>query len=324
MTLPQGFKTFSDGLVLTADEINGYLQQGILVFDDASARTTAMTGNLREGQYSYLKSDKSTSVYTGNAWVRVGREDIEFASEAARNSALPSPFEGQYAYTTDNLKAWKYISGAWRERPINNAYASEAARDTAFSSPTNGQYAYTTDLTRLWLRSGGAWVQQNASPVAADFSNTATGTYSSGGRSFKFVQFNSNGTLVCTRAGIARVLVVGGGGAGRGGTWNANGGSVFDGFVFLTAASHSVVIGAGGTSSANAELVLGGNSVFFGIVGKGGGVGAVSGGVFSDITGTSLEYGRGGVVATANRGDGGIQAGDSPGSAGVVVVRVET
>jgi hypothetical protein len=60
MTLPQGFKTFTDGTVLTADEINGYLQQGILVFDDASERTTALTGNLREGMYSYLKSDNTT------------------------------------------------------------------------------------------------------------------------------------------------------------------------------------------------------------------------------------------------------------------------
>jgi hypothetical protein len=77
MTLPQGFKTFTDGTVLTADEINGYLQQGILVFDDASARTTALTGNLREGMYSYLKSDNTTYVYDGTAWQRVGKQDVE-------------------------------------------------------------------------------------------------------------------------------------------------------------------------------------------------------------------------------------------------------
>jgi hypothetical protein len=77
MTLPQGYKVFTDGSVLTADEIVGYLQQGILVFDDASARTTALTGNLREGMYSYLKSDNTTYVYDGTAWQRVGKQDVE-------------------------------------------------------------------------------------------------------------------------------------------------------------------------------------------------------------------------------------------------------
>jgi len=77
MTLPQGYKTFSDGSVLTADEINGYLQQGILVFDNTAERTTALTGNLREGMYSYLKSDNTTYVYDGTAWQRVGKQDVE-------------------------------------------------------------------------------------------------------------------------------------------------------------------------------------------------------------------------------------------------------
>jgi hypothetical protein len=77
MTLPQGFKTFTDGTVLTADEINGYLQQGILVFDNTAERTTALTGNLREGMYSYLKSDNTTYVYDGTAWQRVGKQDVE-------------------------------------------------------------------------------------------------------------------------------------------------------------------------------------------------------------------------------------------------------
>jgi hypothetical protein len=55
----------------------GYLQQGILVFDNAAERTTALTGNLREGMYSYLKSDNTTYVYDGTAWQRVGKQDVE-------------------------------------------------------------------------------------------------------------------------------------------------------------------------------------------------------------------------------------------------------
>jgi len=113
MTLPQGFKTFTDGTVLTADEINGYLQQGILVFDNAAERTTALTGNLREGQYSYLKSDKTTYLYNGTAWVRVGREDIEFTTVAARDAAIPTPFDGQFAYVSGIATTFKYVTNAW-------------------------------------------------------------------------------------------------------------------------------------------------------------------------------------------------------------------
>jgi hypothetical protein len=77
MTLPTGYKTFLDDTVLPADDINGYLMQGILVFTDASDRDTSLVGNLREGQYAYLQSDKTTYVYSGTAWQRVGKQDVE-------------------------------------------------------------------------------------------------------------------------------------------------------------------------------------------------------------------------------------------------------
>jgi hypothetical protein len=38
---------------------------------------------------------------------------LVFASEAARNSAITSPQEGQYAFTKDNNKLWYYDSTAW-------------------------------------------------------------------------------------------------------------------------------------------------------------------------------------------------------------------
>lgn len=72
MTLPYGYKTFVDGAVLPADEINGYLMQGILVFDNADARDTALVGYLREGMYAYMKDTNQTRLYTGSQWVLVG------------------------------------------------------------------------------------------------------------------------------------------------------------------------------------------------------------------------------------------------------------
>jgi hypothetical protein len=77
MTLLSGYKTFANNAVLPAEEINGYLMQGILVFNDASDRDTSLVGNLREGRYAYLKSDKTTYVYSGTLWQRVGKQDVD-------------------------------------------------------------------------------------------------------------------------------------------------------------------------------------------------------------------------------------------------------
>jgi len=38
---------------------------------------------------------------------------LVFASEAARNSAITSPEEGQFAYTKDNNSLWYYTGSAW-------------------------------------------------------------------------------------------------------------------------------------------------------------------------------------------------------------------
>ena len=65
-----GFKTFTTGEVLTAADTNGYLMQGVLVFDDATARDAAITAPV-EGQFAYLKDTNVTTYYTGSAWANL-------------------------------------------------------------------------------------------------------------------------------------------------------------------------------------------------------------------------------------------------------------
>lgn len=62
-----GYKVFTAGEVLTAANVNGYLMQGVLVFDDATARTAAI-GTPTEGMVAYLKDTNSTEYYDGSAW----------------------------------------------------------------------------------------------------------------------------------------------------------------------------------------------------------------------------------------------------------------
>ena len=87
---------------------------------------------------------------------------------------------------------------------------------------------------------------------AADFSDTATGTYSG----YKYLLFNSSGTITISTAGFADILVVGGGagggtgaaipGAGGGGA----GGHLVVSNAYLPVGTLTVTVGAGGSASA--------------------------------------------------------------------------
>jgi hypothetical protein len=68
-----GYKLFQTGDVLTAAQVNTYLnEQTVMVFADSAARTTALTGVLAEGMVSYLQDTNAVQVYNGTAWVAVG------------------------------------------------------------------------------------------------------------------------------------------------------------------------------------------------------------------------------------------------------------
>jgi trimeric autotransporter adhesin len=68
-----GYKLFATGDVLTAAQVNTYLnEQTVMVFADSAARTTALSGVLAEGMMSYLQDTDSVEVYDGSAWTAVG------------------------------------------------------------------------------------------------------------------------------------------------------------------------------------------------------------------------------------------------------------
>ena len=68
-----GYKLFATGDVLTAAQVNTYLnEQTVMVFADSAARTTALSGVLAEGMMSYLQDTDSVEVYDGTSWTAVG------------------------------------------------------------------------------------------------------------------------------------------------------------------------------------------------------------------------------------------------------------
>lgn len=164
----------------------------------------------------------------------------------------------------------------------------------------------------------------------ADFSNTPTGTYTDGnGFTWKYIQFNASGSLVVTRAGIADLFVLSGGGtayrnysqdsaynagAGAGGLLNrpytleeitytvtvggAGGNSSFGSLATTTAGENAGVNNGGNQGANNQGPGFLGWDAYNGAAGGGAGGNAAANtpgvGVVSFITGSEVTYGIGG------------------------------
>lgn len=68
-----GYHTYNVGDVLTAAQVQGYLQdQTVMRFASSSARATALGASVAEGMMSYLDDTNAVYVYDGSAWQNIG------------------------------------------------------------------------------------------------------------------------------------------------------------------------------------------------------------------------------------------------------------
>jgi len=245
--MAEGFFDFTPGQVLTAAQVDDYLmRQAVMRFDDASARTTALSGVLVEGMMSYLKDTNTVEVYDGSAWVGVGGVS------------------------------------------------------------------------------------------AANFTDTATGTYSSGGVNYKYLTLTSSGTITIDTAGLADILIIGGGGGGRtGGSEPQSSGGGAGGYQEITGAylpvgTLTVTIGAGGaentfgsTTRIDSYWMQGGGSgaanSLQGYGGSGGGGGANNQTNGLGVSGIGNDGGDGARSDPNRSGGGGGGAGGTGGNATAAV-----
>ena len=65
-----GYRVFTAGEVLTASNVQDYLQnQSVMSFADSTARATSIgTANFEEGMVSYLQDSDTLEVYDGSTW----------------------------------------------------------------------------------------------------------------------------------------------------------------------------------------------------------------------------------------------------------------
>jgi hypothetical protein len=164
-----GYKLFNTGDVLTAAQVNTYLmEQTVMVFADAAARTTALTGVVSEGMISYLKDTNAVEVYNGSAWVAsddpnaIQNTIVDAKGDLITATAADTPARLAVGSNGDTLVAdsaastglrWQGNFAAGKNKIINGDF-NIWQRGTSFSNPSSG--SYTSDRWILTYDGTGA------------------------------------------------------------------------------------------------------------------------------------------------------------------------
>ena len=152
-----GYKLFATGDVLTAAQVNTYLmQQTIMVFANSTARTTALSGVLAEGMFSYLQDTNSTEYYDGSAWQSISNPgDITAVTAGAGLSGGGSSGAVTLAINTPYVtKTDDYTIASGDEGKL---FSMNAATAKSFSIPTDATFNFDvgTTVNFVWVTGAG-------------------------------------------------------------------------------------------------------------------------------------------------------------------------
>ena len=189
-----------------------------------------------EGMQFFETDTNKMFVYDGSSWVEIADIDNPgglsdaglnqtariFTNEAARNAAIPSPFEGQVAIlTAPTVPAGgptsiipptveTYYNGtSWVCRtPVSGIWSSGSYRiSTSYGLPANGTNVYVTTETGTSAKislNGRIYNDQNGGEVFAAVAVTTSGNTVAA--SDEFALHNSAGLNQIVRAGVSFVL----------------------------------------------------------------------------------------------------------------------
>jgi len=88
-----GYRIFSAGEVLTASNVQGYLQdQAVMVFAGTAARGSAI-GTATEGMVSFLKDIDQLQVYNGSTWTPQAYAQAAGTADAATSALAADAIE---------------------------------------------------------------------------------------------------------------------------------------------------------------------------------------------------------------------------------------
>ena len=238
-----GFKDFATGEVLTAADVDGYLMQGIWVFDDATARDAAVTSP-QEGNSCYLKDTDQVLTYSGTAWVAVGGSAAtSFASLNGAGTALT----GATTITVSGLSGYNKFF-------VAITGASSASADSAFTIRFNADTAsnYTYNGLNFNMQApnllAGSWLAASANATSFPLLGTLQGAAAAQNGSFTIDGANSSGVKIVDLIGINN--------------WQVNGGLswIYKGYYTGTSVISSIsIISSVGNFDAGTIIVYGAN-----------------------------------------------------------------
>ena len=154
-----GYKLFTTGSVLTAAEVNTYLQQQtIMVFASSAARTTALSGVLAEGMFSYLSDTNAFEYYDGAAWQSVSSPgDITAVTTAAGSGLAGGATSGAVALTRSATYTAKTAAYTFAAGDEFNLFSMNNASSVQFNIPTDATYNFAvgTEFNVFWITGAG-------------------------------------------------------------------------------------------------------------------------------------------------------------------------
>jgi len=159
MTANAGYHLFSTGDVLTAAQVQYNLQnQSIMYFASSAARTSALSGVLVEGMFSYLADTDSTEYYSGSAWTSISNPgDITAVTTAAGSGLSGGASSGAVALSlassyTAKTSAYTFVAG-----DEYNLFSMNNASTAQFNIPTDATYNFAvgTEFNVFWITGAG-------------------------------------------------------------------------------------------------------------------------------------------------------------------------
>jgi hypothetical protein len=178
-----GYKLFATGDVLTAAQVNTYLnEQTVMVFASSAARTSALSGVLAEGMMSYLQDTNSVEVYNGTAWVSVGGGGGDVTEVQAGVGISVASGTGPIPVVTNTVATafdaagdLVYGTGADTFTKLSLGTAGQVLKvNSGATAPEWGAAAGGGDLTYTLLNSGGTALTGAATITVSGISNKNT------------------------------------------------------------------------------------------------------------------------------------------------------
>lgn len=281
-----GYRSFSDGAVLTATQVQTFLMdQAVMVFAGTAARGSALP-TPSEGMICYLQDTDAVQVYNGSSWSTLGQAPAVLSSPSATGTYTASGTA--WTYYTFNATGTAVVStSGLADVLIVGGGGGGGGDGSAGQGGAAGGYVHRTSM---YLTAGTYTMTVGAG-----------GAGNSSGFPFNYGAMGSDSAAF-------GVTAVGGGGASASTNTSPNGGS-------STANGRPIVgqgtqgTGAQGGGSSNADGTGTSNSI-------------INNSATTFAAGKNATTGGAG---TANRGDGG-QGGSTGfnGGSGIVVIRVRS